>query len=477
MAADDARDDGTPDPNEWIRDAIRRMFDGDQGFDPEELARAAGFSGDVSQLQGMVEQFATGLTGAMNNSEATARNHAVSVAADGARSVDPDRAERIAGMLSTAAVWLNDVTDMTEPGGRPLLMTRQDWARATLPVWQEMSEPVSNALARAIAEIIEDQAPEEIKGVLGGSPILGTMTTSLFRLQLAGVVGRLSQEVISGGDIGIPLMQGSDDHDVRAGLLPQNIDQFAEGLGVGPEEVDLYVAIRELAHQRLFRHARWLRLHVLSLVGDFARGIHIDGDKLMDLAESITPSNPEEISKILSSGALLPDRTDSQERALVRLETMLALIEGWVDHITRQATNRLPDADKIAEAIRRRRATGGPAEHAFQTLVGLELRPRRLREATAMWDALFERYGAEQRDALWTHPDRLPTEDDLDSPEVFLETLGVTPTSDTEVDRFLEELFSEQPNDAAGDEETSSGSEPDTSPEGESNDDPPASPA
>ena len=464
MASDDARDDGTPDPNEWIRDAIRRMFEGDQGFDPEELAKAAGFTGDVSQLQGMVEQFATGLTGAMNNSEATARNHAVSVAADGARSVDPHRAERIAGLLSTAALWLNDVTDMAEPGGRPLLMTRQDWARATLPVWQEMSEPVSDALARAISELIQDQAPEEVKGVLGGSPILTTMTTSLFRLQLAGVVGRLSKEVISGGDIGIPLMQGSDDHDVRAGLLPQNIDQFAEGLGVDGEGVDLYVAIRELAHQRLFRHARWLRLHVLSLVGDFARGIQIDGEKLMDLAESITPSNPEEISRILSSGALLPERTEIQERALVRLETMLALIEGWVDHITRQASRRLPDADKIAEAIRRRRATGGPAEQAFKTLVGLELRPRRLREATALWDALAERYGAEQRDALWNHPDSLPTEDDLDNPETFLATLGVPEDSDTDVDRFLEQLFSgETPGpEAPGEPDDSPGDEPDT---------------
>lgn len=442
MAEDEAKDD-TPDPNEWIRDAVRRMFDGDQGFDPEELARAAGFDGDISQLQGMVEQFATGLTGAMNNSEATARNHAVKVATEGARSVDPARAEKLAGLLSTAALWLNDVTDIAEPEGRPLLMTRQDWARATLPVWQEMSEPVSQALATAIGELIEEQAPEEVRGVLGGSPILTTMTTSLFRLQLAQVVGGLAREVLSSGDIGIPLMQASDEHDVRAGLVPQNMDAFAEGLGVSAEEVDLYLAIRELAHQRLFRHARWLRLHVMSLVGDFARGIHIDGEKLMDLAESITPSNPEEISKILSSGALLPERTESQERALVRLETMLALIEGWVDHLTRQASSRLPNADKIAEAIRRRRATGGPAEHAFKTLVGLELRPRRLREASTLWDALNERHGSEVRDGLWAHPDSLPTEDDLDSPDDYLETLGVEPAGDSDVDKFLEELFSE----------------------------------
>lgn len=447
MSGEGDRDDSLPDPNEWIRDAVRRMFEGDQGFDPEEFARAAGFTGDASQLQAMVEQFASGLTGAMSNSEQTARNHAVKVAAEGAQSIDPARAENLAGLLSTAALWLNDVTDMAEPGGRPLLMTRQDWSRATLPVWQEMAEPVSDALARAIAQLIEEQAPEEVKGVLGGSPVLTTMTTSLFRLQLAQVVGGLAREVLSAGDIGIPLMQASDEHDVRAGLVPQNVDVFAEGLGVTADEVDLYVAIRELAHQRLFRHARWLRLHVMSLVGDFARGIHIDGEKLMDFAESINPSNPEEISKILSSGALLPERTEAQERALVRLETMLALIEGWVDHVTRSASSRLPNADKIAEAIRRRRATGGPAEHAFKTLVGLELRPRRLREASTMWDSLLERYGQEARDELWSHPDRLPTEDDLDAPVNFLNTLGVAPETDTDVDRFLDELFSDHTGD------------------------------
>lgn len=442
MAGEDDREDSPQDPQEWIRDAVRRMFDGDQGFDPEELARAAGFTGDASQLQSMVEQFASGLTGAMNNSEQTARNHAVKVAAEGSKSIDPVRAETLSGLLGTAALWLNDVTDMAEPGGRPLLMTRQDWSRATLPVWQEMAEPVSEALARAIAQLIEEQAPEEVKGVLGGSPVLTTMTTSLFRLQLAQVVGGLAREVLSAGDIGIPLMQASDEHDVRAGLVAQNIDEFAEGLSVSAEEVDLYVAIRELAHQRLFRHARWLRLHVMSLVGDFARGIQIDGDKLMDFAESINPSNPEEISRILSSGALLPERTEAQDRALVRLETMLALIEGWVDHVTRSASSRLPNADKIAEAIRRRRATGGPAEHAFKTLVGLELRPRRLREASAMWDALLERDGQEGRDELWGHPDRLPTEDDLDSPESFLNR-DAQPETDSDVDRFLEELFND----------------------------------
>ena len=84
------------------------------------------------------------------------------------------------------------------------------------------------------------------------------------------------------------------------------------------------------------------------------------------------------------------------------------------------AAARLPQASSLAEAIRRRRATGGPAERTFATLVGLELRPRRLREAAAIWRGLTDARGVSGRDALWAHPDLLPTADDFDDPDGFV---------------------------------------------------------
>jgi len=84
------------------------------------------------------------------------------------------------------------------------------------------------------------------------------------------------------------------------------------------------------------------------------------------------------------------------------------------------ARERLTHADALAEAIRRRRATGGPAERTFATLVGLELRPRRLREAATIWQGLTEARGIDGRDALWAHPDLLPAADDLENPDSFM---------------------------------------------------------
>jgi putative hydrolase len=136
----------------------------------------------------------------------------------------------------------------------------------------------------------------------------------------------------------------------------------------------------------------------------------------------IDPANPEAINEVLSGAALFqPEDTPEQKAALARLETVLALVEGWVSTVVAAAAgDRLPQAAALAEAIRRRRATGGPAERTFATLVGLELRPRRLREAAAIWQGLTSERGVAGRDKVWSHPDLLPTADDFDDPEGFL---------------------------------------------------------
>lgn len=427
-----------------MREAFRRLFEGGEGFDPSELAKAAGFSGNPDELIGMIDQLTRGIGAAMRGGDAHAVDHAVSVATKDAVDVSVDRATHLQSLISVASLWVSEVTDIPSPDSLPLLMGRGEWAKRTFPVWQEMADPVANALATALSDMMNDNAPEEMSELLAQSkPMLTSLGTNLFRLQLAGVVGTLAAEVLSAGDIGIPLIQGDTDGDVRAGLVPQNMDAFRLGLELPSDEVDLYVIVRELAHQRLFRHARWLRSHLMSLLGDYARGIRIDSDRILELAEDLDPTNPEEIQQVLASGALIPERTEEQERALERLEEMLALIEGWVDHITTLATTRLPQANRVAEAIRRRRASGGPAEHAFKTLVGLELRPRRLREASALWEAITSARGPESRDSLWDHPDVTPRGCDIDHPDEFIKAPPTDAESGSDVDKLLDDIFSD----------------------------------
>jgi putative hydrolase len=135
-------------------------------------------------------------------------------------------------------------------------------------------------------------------------------------------------------------------------------------------------------------------------------------------------------------------QSPAQEAALQRLEVTLALVEGWVDEVVGQATaGRMPTADKLQEAIRRRRASGGPAEQTFASLVGLELRPRRLRDASILWGSLRTRQGAEARDGVWMSPHLLPTAADLDDPLGFREGASAIEISDAELEAGLRELL------------------------------------
>jgi putative hydrolase len=187
----------------------------------------------------------------------------------------------------------------------------------------------------------------------------------------------------------------------------------------------LYLALREAAHQRLFAHVPWLRSHLIAAVEDYGRGTTIDISRIESSMRDIDPMNPAALQEALEGGLFEPQKTPAQQAALTRLETTLALVEGWVDEVVGQATeSRMPAAAKLQEAVRRRRAAGGPAESTFAALVGLELRPRRLRDASALWGSLRSRQGAQARDAVWEHPDLMPTPADLDDPLGFREGLS-----------------------------------------------------
>jgi len=289
---------------------------------------------------------------------------------------------------------------------------RADWLTNTLEVWRKLCDPVAAQMTNAMGELV----PEQMRTQLGPmAAMLSSVGGAVFGGQLGSALGSLAAEVLSAGDIGLPLGPAG-----TAALIPANIAAYGEGLEIPEDQLRLYVALREAAHQRLFGHVQWLRGHVLSTVESYARGITVDRDAVEEAVGRIDPNDPESMREISIEGIFNSEDSPQQKAALARLETALALVEGWVCHVVERASaDRLPDAGRLAETFRRRRAAGGPAEQTFAALVGLELRPRRLREATALWAALAEHRGVDGRDGVWGHPDLLPSDDDFADPEAF----------------------------------------------------------
>ncbi|GAA2586759.1 zinc-dependent metalloprotease [Microbacterium binotii] len=431
-------------PEDQFQELLRQLFGAD-GLDPEQLRQLEQMGIDPAMMQQMMGQMQRAFTSSDGSiAWDAAERQALHIANQSDLGVGAGSRSDLDQAFSLATLWLGEATTISELAEAPRALTRGAWVEATMPVWRELAEPVATSIADALTATLAEQAPEEMQSMLqGAGRMMRSIGGSLFATQLGQVVGRLSMEVVSGGDVGLPVMPAG-----AAAILPQNFADFGQGLEIPEDQLALYVATRELAHARLFRHARWLRLDVIAQVTEFARGIHVDTSRLEELAERFDPSQPEELRQALESGALLPERTEQQDLALTRLETLLALIEGWVDIVTADATHRLPSADRIAEVVRRRRAVGGPAEKALGSLVGLELRPRRMREAAAMWRQVTDAVGVAGRDALWDYPDLLPGAADIDDPTALIERLsararGEAPERDA-MDEALEQLLAEE---------------------------------
>lgn len=453
-------DDDKQEPDEDFLAMLREMLSNQSGLDPQQLASAAGLPNDpeqiaqlIRQLQSALRSSGDGINWGLALDQAKAR--AASVPTESA----PDNRESLEQAYKIAGLWLSEATSISELTATPRLLTRTEWIEATMPVWIQLAEPVASSIADAITEVLEQQAPEEMSNMISGaSNLVRNVGGTLFAMQLGQVVGQLSAEVVSGGDIGLPLLDAGSD--TQAAILAENVAAFGAGLDIDTDEVQLYLAVRELAHARLFRHAKWLRLQFMSSITKSANGIGIDTSRLEDLASGFDPSNPQDLQNAMASGALIRPKSDSQLAALERLETTLALVEGWVDVVTAQATARLPKSSAVAETVRRRRAAGGPAESAFSTLVGLELRPRRLREAAAMWQAVTDAVGADKRDELWSHPDLVPTKEDIDDPQALIARLTAGEPEPDDIDRAIEDLLGDDRSDRPREGEDGSAEEP-----------------
>jgi putative hydrolase len=345
--------------------------------------------------------------------------------------------DEVADAVRLADLWLDETTGFASGVTSTAAWSRAEWIVGTTDVWKVLVEPIAASSVGALGNALPAEAAAMSGPILG---MLGKAIGSMLASQVGSGLGAMAGEVLTASDIGLPLGASG-----KAALVPANVAHFAAGLDVPESDVLLYLALREAAHQRLFSGVPWLRGHLIGAVTDYAQGIEINTERIQETMEErlrgIDPQNLGAMKELMEGGLFDIPRSPEQEAALQRLEVALALVEGWVDEVVGQATTeRMPSASKLQEAVRRRRAAGGPAEQTFASLVGLELRPRRLRDASTLWGSLRTRQGTEARDGVWMSPQLLPTDADLDDPLGFREG-SEAPESLTE-DAFEAELRS-----------------------------------
>ncbi|MEO6998351.1 MAG: zinc-dependent metalloprotease [Terracoccus sp.] len=410
--------------NPELAEAMRSM-----GVDPSDPSTQAAMRAQLGTFMAAQQS----PTGSRDLATEVARKHVA--ATEGNDVHDAAAARAIEDAVSVATLWLDEHTSLDAPAWRATGFSRAEWVDATMPRWFELIEPVSDGVTTATTDAlrkqVSDLGPEAFGDALPPgapegfdpramveqwAPMLGNLSRQMFSAQLGQAVGTLATEVVGATEVGLPLTEPG-----LVALLPGNVAAMAQALEIDIAQVRLYLAVREAARVRLFSQVPWLGPQLLSAVSDYARNITIDTEAIESALSTIDATDPEALRGALQGNLFRPQPTNAQRAALDRLETLLALAEGWVDHVTDRATSaHLPQWAALGETIRRRRV-GGAAQKTFAGLVGLELRPRRLRDAANLWAALENAGGASLRDGRWAHPDLAPTSADLDDLIGFVE--------------------------------------------------------
>jgi putative hydrolase len=362
------------------------------------------------------------------------------VTAKGSAPIGANDVAKIEEAFAIAELWLNEATFFSQSTATANpAMARTDWVDTTLNGWHVSVEPLATGLAAAISELLnnangeagQSEAENAMQIPVGMiATLLRSFIGSLIATQLGQAIGGLAGSVTGTHDVGLPLVEP-----VYPSLVPQNIDEWGQDLNIPMDEVRIFHALRESAVARLFAHNPWLISYIRTAISDYGKGIRIDIDAIQRQAQEVfdnasqegkefDPTNPESFNIALNEGIFTPEETPAQRAALTKLETVLALIDGWSEEVVSLAAgDRLPNLVALQETLRRRRATSAPAQQLFATMFGLQVSPKLAREATTFWKAVREVKDLEGRDRIWSGI--LPTSDDLLTPQNYLASIEI----------------------------------------------------
>ena len=397
----------------------------------------AGFVNPFTSLFSQVGKTNSGKDGDEVLSITTARDTATKfVKVQGLKPLGTKDVSVVENAFEISELWLNEATSFPASTHAPMAVSRMDWVLETMPGWHKTIEPLAAGLSSAISDLMDQAMNAQAADPEQGQPPIEMITAMLrsfigtmIATQLGQSIGTLATSVTGAHDVGLPLLDPA-----RAIVIPENIENWAVDLEIAKSEVFIFHALREGAVARLFAHNPWLVSYIQSAVVEYGKGIHIDIDAIQRQAqeafEGMQANMPEgagegeAISFALDNGIFTPEESPAQKSALLKLETVLALIDGWTDEVVSLAAgDRIPSIEQLRESHRRRRASSSPAQQLFSSMLGLQVSPKLTREASAFWKKIREVKSVGERDQIWSG--LLPTADDLLDPEKFLTSTSI----------------------------------------------------
>jgi putative hydrolase len=366
-----------------------------------------------------------------------ARQLAQGVAGGGQPEVNVDPVERIRleELLRVAELHVAELTGLSPgPSGAVLSVDAvgpAGWARRTVDDWGFVLDAMT--LAEGGPGAPGGKAEEGAPGVprpgdLGEEPpgaevlarFMGSMGPMLAAMQLGSAIGHLAQHTL--GQYEIPIWRPGP----SLLVVPANLTRFAEDWSVPPDDVRLWVCLRDATVQAVLGREH-VRRRISQLVNDVVRGMAVDAAGLAQQLQQLDLSDPQSLERVLGDpGALLAGATSpGRARASEQLMAVTAALLGYVEHVLDQtATRLLGGRGALTEAWRRRQVERDSSARAAEMLFGLDLGPAEVDRGVEFVSGVLQRAGEEGLARLWAAPATLPTPAEIAAPGLWLERIS-----------------------------------------------------
>ena len=300
---------------------------------------------------------------------------------------------------------------LVEPVPEPELVGRRDWADANLRTLADLLDPVAARLDRRL-----DSA-----GPLAGALRMGAGATLAAEAGL--VMGYVSQRVL--GQYELSLIQPTAP---RLLFVAPNLDRAVRDLGVDRESFFGWIVIHELTHVFQFQGVPWLREHLGGLVREYLSSVEVRIERGAAGGLPALP-NPAKIVEMFREGGLAAlVQTREQRRVLDRMQAVMAVIEGYSEHVMDALGERLlPAYAGLRDAMSRRRGSRSAPERVLQRLLGLDLKLRQYELGKQFCDAVAEEGGIDALNRVWDSPELLPALPELSAPGDWIKRSSAVP--------------------------------------------------
>ena len=244
---------------------------------------------------------------------------------------------------------------------RLTVQNRHHWIDANVDTFRRVMEPIE----------------AEVETLFPNASRVANTGTMAFTL------GFLARHVLGQYD---PLLLADDPEEHGLYFVHPNIRRVAAELDVEYERFRRWIVFHEVAHAAEFGAAPWL---------------------------------PEYLESRLESGVRTLSRGGIDREAFVELDAAMTAVEGYAELLMDRAFDE-EYADLREKVNERRNTGGGPVGRLVRRLLGLGLKRRQYERGTRFFETVADEHGLAAAGVVWEHPENLPTDAELDRPELWL---------------------------------------------------------